>query len=154
MVEKKSPVAAVKTEEKKTSVGAVKATVNTKKAEEVKEAAKSTAKAEEKAPAKKAAVKKAAEKKPVEKKAAAKKPAAKKTEVKKAEEIKEPAASVILQYAGREVQASDWTQKVKELWKAEGKAEADLKEIKLYVKPEENTVYYVVNGDTTGSFEL
>ena len=74
--------------------------------------------------------------------------------MKKAEEIKEPAASVILQYAGREVQASDWTQKVKELWKAEGKAEADLKEIKLYVKPEENTVYYVVNGDTTGSFEL
>ena len=108
MVEKKSPVAAVKAGEKKTSVEAVKATVSAKKADEVKQAPKAAEKTEEKA-----AVKTAAVKKPAEKKAAEKKPAAKKTAVKKTAETKaeaqEPVSSVILQYAGREVQAEDWT---------------------------------------------
>ena len=28
----------------------------------------------------------------------------------------------------------------------------DIQSIELYVKPEENTAYYVINGDVTGSF--
>lgn len=32
------------------------------------------------------------------------------------------------------------------------KEERDLKEIKLYVKPEESLVYYVFNGEEEGSF--
>ena len=63
MVEKKSPVAAVKAGEKKTSVEAVKATVSAKKADEVKQAPKAAEKTEEKAAVKTAAVKKPAEKK-------------------------------------------------------------------------------------------
>lgn len=148
MVEKKSPVAAVKAEEKKTSVEAVKATVSAKKADEVKQAPKAAEKTEEKAAVKTAAVKKAAEKKP-----AAKKTAVKKTAETKAE-AQEPVSSVILQYAGREVQAEDWTRRAKEAWTAAGKAEKEIKAIKLYVKPEENMVYYVVNEEMTGSFEL
>lgn len=61
---------------------------------------------------------------------------------------------MILQYAGREVQAEDWTRRAKEAWTAAGKAEKEIKAIKLYVKPEENMVYYVVNEEMTGSFEL
>lgn len=148
MVEKKSPVAAVKAGEKKTSVEAVKATVSAKKADEVKQAPKAAEKTEEKAAEKTAAVKKAAEKKP-----AAKKTAVKKTAETKAE-AQEPVSSVILQYAGREVQAEDWTRRAKEAWTAAGKAEKEIKAIKLYVKPEENMVYYVVNEEMTGSFEL
>lgn len=148
MVEKKSPVAAVKAGEKKTSVEAVKATVSAKKADDVKQAPKSAEKTEEKAAEKTAAVKKAAEKKP-----AAKKTAVKKTAETKAE-AQEPVSSVILQYAGREVQAEDWTRRAKEAWTAAGKAEKEIKAIKLYVKPEENMVYYVVNEEMTGSFEL
>ena len=148
MVEKKSPVAAVKAGEKKTSVEAVKATVSAKKADEVKQAPKAAEKTEEKAAVKTAAVKKAAEKKP-----AAKKTAVKKTAETKAE-AQEPVSSVILQYAGREVQADDWTRRAKEAWTAAGKAEKEIKAIKLYVKPEENMVYYVVNEEMTGSFEL
>ena len=30
--------------------------------------------------------------------------------------------------------------------------EEDLKTVELYVKPEENTTYYVINGSITGSF--
>ena len=154
MVEKKSPVAAVKAEEKKTSVESVKATVNTKKAEEVKEAPKAAPKAEEKETVKKAPAKKVIEKKPAAKKAAVKKTVEKKPETEKAAEAKEPVSSVILQYAGREVQADDWTRRAKEIWKEAGKPEAEIRDIKLYVKPEENMVYYVINEDMTGSFEL
>ena len=33
----------------------------------------------------------------------------------------------------------------------QGKKEKDLKDIKIYIKPEENKAYYVINGDITGS---
>ena len=39
------------------------------------------------------------------------------------------------------------------LGKARKKA-ADLKSLNLYVKPEENTVYYVFNDDESGSFAI
>jgi hypothetical protein len=35
-----------------------------------------------------------------------------------------------------------------------GKKAADLKDIKVYVKPEENAAYYVINNEETGSFGL
>ena len=44
--------------------------------------------------------------------------------------------------------------RVKEAWVAEGNKETALKEIALYVKPEENAIYYVVNGDVTGKVEF
>lgn len=31
---------------------------------------------------------------------------------------------------------------------------ADIKTLALYVKPEDNAVYYVVNGESTGKIEL
>ena len=31
------------------------------------------------------------------------------------------------------------------------KRRKDLKDIKIYIKPEENKAYYVINGDITGS---
>ncbi len=144
MVEKKSPVATVKTEEKKAPVETVKATVATKSQEPAKTAVKAAVKEE----------KKEAEKKPAAKKTAVKKTAEKKkTAVKKAA-VAETVSSVILQYGGREIQADDLIQRVKDIWAGEGKAAEELKDVKLYVKPEEYMVYYVVNGDITGSFDL
>lgn len=149
MVEKKSPVATVKTEEKKASVETVKVAAGTNTAEAAKTATKSAAKEEVKEPAK-------AEKKPAAKKTAAKKTAEKKPVVRKtaAKAAAEPVSSVILQYGGKEIVTADLTEKVKAIWTAEGKKAADLRDIKLYVKPEEYTVYYVINGDITGSFDL
>ena len=60
----------------------------------------------------------------------------------------------VVQAAGKEVSMEDATAKVKEAWVAEGNKEADLKEITLYVKPEENAIYYVVNGDVTGRVDF
>ena len=111
--------------------------------------------------AKKVAEKKTADKKPAEKKvkkavaktAVAKKVVAKATAKKAAAKAKDPKTTVILQYAGKEV---DYTDIVKNATKLAKKAsKKDVKDIKVYVKPEENMAYYVANGgDEIGSFGI
>ena len=91
------------------------------------------------APAKKETVKKA-EKKPVEKK-----------ETKKAE-FK---AALHVQFAGKSYAEEDLMKMAKDVWKYDLKQKAgDLVSVELYVKPEENMVYYVMNKDFTGSFYI
>ena len=126
---------------KKTVTKAAKPAVETKevKAEETK-----TVKAEEAKAAK-------TTKKAPAKKTTARKTPAKRTTTKKAAVVTE---EVYLQYAGKEFSSADLTAKVKEIWKEMGKKAADLKDIKVYVKPEENAAYYVINNEETGSFGL
>ena len=137
-------VAATKTaadkavEVKKETVEAVKAAPVKK--EEVKAA-----------PAKKAAeVKKEAVKKAPAKKTAEKKPVAKK------ETVKKVAKSVVtLEYRGNSYTEESLVQSAKDVWVYDlGKDLKDFKTVELYVKPEENTVYYVVNKEVKGGFAL
>ena len=97
------------------------------------------------------AAKKLAAKKPAAKKATAKKPAAKKTATKKAD-LK---AKVVLQLSdGREYTEADLITNAKNVWKYDlGKKTSDLTKVELYVKPEDNKVYYVMN-DVEGDFNL
>ena len=113
-------------------------TVEVKK-EEVKAAAPA---AEVKAPEKAVAEKKA----PAKKAAAEKKAPAKKAAVKVQE-------SVNFQFSGKSYTDADLLKICRDVWKYDlnGKEE-DLKTVELYVKPEENTTYYVINGSITGSF--
>ena len=83
-----------------------------------------------------------------EKEVAEKKPAAKRT-TKKAVKT-----TFVVQAAGKEVSMEDAITRVKEAWTATGNKEADLKEIAVYVKPEEKAIYYVVNGDVTGRVDF
>ncbi|WP_287486788.1 DUF6465 family protein [Blautia sp.] len=131
---------------KKTVEKAAKPAVETKavKAEATKAAAKTTEKAAE------AKTTETAKKAPAKKTTARKTPA-KRTTTKKAAVVTE---EVYLQYAGKEFSSADLTAKVKEIWKEMGKKAADLKDIKVYVKPEENAAYYVINNEETGSFGL
>lgn len=85
---------------------------------------------------------------PVEetKPASEKKPAAKKTTSKSASSI---VTKVVIQANGSEVITDTLVDKAK--------ADAGVKNIKqvdVYVKPEVNKVYYVINGDTFGDFDL
>lgn len=142
----KAAPAAKAAEEKKPEV---KAAAPVKEAEvkkaEVKKAAPA-AKAEKKAPAKKAPAKKTAEKK-----AAA--PAAKeekKAPVKKAAKVEE---TVNFQFSGKSYTPDDLMKIFKDVWKYDMNGrEEDIRNVELYVKPEENTTYFVVNGSITGSF--
>ena len=73
------------------------------------------------------------------KRAAAKKAAA---TVKKAE-VKE---AVYIQFAGSEYNLDEIRANVKNAWTEEtGNKESDIKEVQIYVKPEEHAAYYVVN---------
>ncbi len=92
------------------------------------------------------AAKKAPAKKPAAKKAATKKLAPKKAELK---------AKVVLQLSdGREYTEADLIKNAKNVWQYDlGKKTADLTKVELYVKPEDNKVYYVMN-DVEGDFNL
>lgn len=122
----------------------VKAAAPVKEAEAKKAAP--AAKAEKKAPVKKAPAKKAEVKK-----AAA--PAAKeekKAPVKKAAKVEE---TVNFQFSGKSYTPDDLMKIFRDVWKYDMNGrEEDIRNVELYVKPEENTTYFVVNGSITGSF--
>lgn len=129
-------------EEKKPEV---KAAAPVKEAEAKKAAP--AAKAEKKASAKKAPAKKTAEKKAA---APAAKTAEKKAPVKKAAKVEE---TVNFQFSGKSYTPDDLMKIFKDVWKYDMNGrEEDIRNVELYVKPEENTTYFVVNGSITGSF--
>ena len=121
---------------------------------EVKTAAvKETAKKEtvKKAPAKKDAVKTETVKAEAVKKETAKKAPAKKVPAKKAELKSE----VHIQFEGKSYSQDDLMKMAKDVWKYDLKQKVgDLTSVELYVKPEENMVYYVMNKEITGSFYI
>ena len=134
-------------EEKKPEVKAAAPVkeVEAKKAE-VKKAAPA-AKEEKKAPAKKAPAKKAEVKKAA---APAAKTAEKKAPVKKAAKVEE---TVNFQFSGKSYTPDDLMKIFRDVWKYDMNGrEEDIRNVELYVKPEENTTYFVVNGSITGSF--
>lgn len=111
-------------------------------AKAVKEAAAPAAKAVKKETAKAAEKAKTAVKKTAEK-AAAKKPAAK----------KEIETTVSVQFSGKSYTTEELVAIAKDVWKYDLKQKAsDFQSVELYVKPEENQAYYVINGEHTGSF--
>lgn len=132
----------------------MKQTKNAVTAEEKETVVKAPAK---KAPAKKAAAREtSAEKKAPAKKAAAKEASAeKKAPVKRTASKKAVKAEVSVQFAGKEYTAEKLVEIAKDVWQYDlGKKAADFKEVRLYVKPEENAVYYVINGEVSGSFAI
>ena len=131
-----TPKTAAKTKAAKTAAAAVKTV------EKVAEAATETVKA--------AAV-------PVEKvkeevvKAVEQAPAKKKTTAAK----KAVAETVYLQYLGKEINKADLMKQVKDIWTKELKNKVgDMKSVTLYLKPEENKAYYVINEEVTGSIDM
>ena len=139
-----------------------KKTTATAKKTALKETAKDTAKkaVEAAAPAAKAVKEAAAPAAKAGKEAAApaakavKKEAAKaKTAVKKAAVKKEVETTVSVQFSGKSYTTQELVAIAKDVWKYDLKQKvSDFKSVELYVKPEENQAYYVINGEHTGSF--
>ena len=129
----------VKTVKTETAALAVKA--------EVKETVKEAPKAEVKTEAVKAEAPKA------EKKAEVKAEPKKRGPKPKAEK-KEAVQNVYVQFAGKEILTADLAAQVTEKWVALGHRASSIKELNLYVKPEDNAAYYVINGKESGKIEL
>ena len=125
------------------------------KAETVKTEVKEAPKAEVKAEAVKTEAPKAEKKE--EGKAAPKKrgpkPKAEKADAKKAEK-KEAVQNVYVQFMGKEILTADLVAQVTEKWVALGHRASSIKELNLYVKPEDSAAYYVINGKENGKIEL
>lgn len=62
---------------------------------------------------------------------------------------------VYVQFWGKEVYAKDVVESIKKIWTEEmGNKEEDLKDLKVYIKPEDNGAHYVINNDVTGFIGL
>lgn len=97
----------------------------------------------------------AAEKKEPVKKAPAKKTAAKKTTKKRGPKpASERTIDLHVQFGGKEVSYTELVNRVKEMWKEQGKRETSLKSLSIYVKPEEFKAYYVINDKITGEMDF
>ena len=55
-----------------------------------------------------------------------------------------------MQASGKEVTETEAYERAIEDWCKSGNDRADLKEIAVYVKPEESAIFYVINGKATG----
>ncbi len=147
---KKTAAVAAKVEEPKTEVKkAVTPATSQDKTESVK--AVEAVKEEVKTTAKKATVKKETVKKEAVKKEPAKKAPAKRAAAKKATLTSE----VHIQFEGKSYSQEDLVKIAQDVWTYDLQQEADkLTSVELYVKPEENMVYYVMNKEITGSFYI
>ena len=109
------------------------------------------------APAAKTETVTTATKKPGRKPAAEKKAPAKKETVKKetAAEKTEVKESLHIQFNGKSYASEELIKIAKDVWVFDlNQEEKDFKSVELYVKPEENVVYYVINGSVQGSFNI
>ncbi|MDO4333231.1 MAG: DUF6465 family protein [Eubacteriales bacterium] len=80
------------------------------------------------------------------KKAPAKRAAKKSAEVK---------AAVSVQFSGKEYTTEKLVEIAKDVWQYDlGRKPEDFQSVELYVKTEESAVYYVINGETAGSFAI
>ena len=62
--------------------------------------------------------------------------------------------SVFMEYGGLQVEEIEVIAKIKEAWVSEGNKIKDIKELKLYLKPDEFAAYYVINDDISGKINL
>ncbi len=63
-------------------------------------------------------------------------------------------SNLVLQFGGREADEASFVKKAQEDWKKAGNKTSDIKELNLYVQPENSKVYYVINNDFSGDFEI
>lgn len=119
-----------------------KPVVKSETAAEVKKEPEAKKPADKKPAAKKTTARKTTAKKTTTRKSAAKKTTTRKTAAKKAADTK---TEVFIQYRGEESSISSVMEKVNAAWEAEGKKISAIKRVKLYVKPEDNKAYYVIN---------
>ncbi len=65
----------------------------------------------------------------------------------------EPKEEIVLQFGEQEVSMSAISEKVRTSYAQSG-SQGELREINIYVKPEDHKAYYVINGETEGSVDL
>ena len=62
--------------------------------------------------------------------------------------------NIFVEYCGKQTEDKAMIAAVKKAWTDAGNKVGDMKTLQLYIKPEENAVYYVINETETGSVEF
>ncbi len=62
--------------------------------------------------------------------------------------------NVLIQYGGQEAAAKEVVARVKEAYVNEGHKLSTIKSVSVYIKPEENAAYYVINKKSAGKIDL
>lgn len=65
-----------------------------------------------------------------------------------------PTEKVFIQYAGNEYVLEQLVERTKKAWETTHSTETPIESINLYVKPEEQMAYYVINGNESGKISL
>lgn len=61
---------------------------------------------------------------------------------------------LFIEFNGKQIAESDIMNEAKKSWKDAGNKAGDIHSCKLYMKPEENMTYFVINDSYTGNFSL
>ena len=62
--------------------------------------------------------------------------------------------SMFVEYQGKQVEDKAIIAAVKKVWADSGHKVGDMKTLEFYIKPEEDSVFYVINGTETGRVEF
>lgn len=62
--------------------------------------------------------------------------------------------SIVIQYGEKETSADDLYKKIKEAYEEMGAPQGVIKKADIYIKPEENMAYYVINGVGDENFKI
>ncbi len=62
--------------------------------------------------------------------------------------------NTVIQFNNLEVDEKSIIDAIKEIWSNQGNKIKDIKELQLYIKPEEHTAYYVINATETGAIAI
>ncbi|MBQ7583497.1 MAG: hypothetical protein IJT24_02700 [Lachnospiraceae bacterium] len=63
-------------------------------------------------------------------------------------------SELTIQFAGKDSKESDLIARAKDAFKEAGNKASDIKKVELYVQPENDVVYFVVNDDFKGEFQI
>ncbi len=63
-------------------------------------------------------------------------------------------SNLVLQFNGRDRDEASMIKEAQQAWTKAGNKAADIKKLELYAQPENSVVYYVINDDFKGSFEI
>ena len=76
-----------------------------------------------------------------------------KTAKKAAARVRKPTTKIFLQYYGKEISQEELSNRVLEQFK-EMYEDVHAKKLEIYLKPEDNAAYYVINSEYTGKIDL
>ena len=62
--------------------------------------------------------------------------------------------SFFVEYQNSQIEEKEVIAKIKECWVNDGNKIKDIKDLRIYIKPEESTAYYVINDDISGKLHL